>query len=63
LLKKVPGPFSASFLFFTRNNRQIMPQIIPESKIYFVTYRGEMCELSQSLHWRLLKGFVSYSAS
>src|SRR5208337_2856317 len=25
LLKKVPGPFSASFLFFTRNNRQIMP--------------------------------------
>jgi hypothetical protein len=38
LLKKVPGPFSASFLFFTRNNRQIMPQIIPGSKIYFVTY-------------------------
>ena len=43
LLKKVPGPFSASFLFFTRNNRQIMPQIIPESIIYFVTYRGELC--------------------
>jgi hypothetical protein len=49
LLKKVPGPFSASFLFFTRNNRRIMPQIIPESKIYFVTYRGEMCEFSKIL--------------
>ncbi len=41
LLKKVPGPFTAPFLFFTRNNRQIMPQIIPGAKTYFVTYRGE----------------------
>jgi len=27
LLKKTLGPFSASFLFFTGNKRQIMPQI------------------------------------
>jgi hypothetical protein len=43
LLKKVPGPFSASFLFFTRNNRQIMLQNAPESIVDFVTYsRREM---------------------
>jgi hypothetical protein len=42
LLKKPPGPSSASFLFFTRNNRKIMPRIVPESIIDFVTYRGEM---------------------
>jgi hypothetical protein len=43
LLEKVPGPFSASFLFFTRNNRQIMLQNAPESIVDFVTYRGEKC--------------------
>jgi hypothetical protein len=43
LLEKVPGPFSASFLFFTRNNRQIMLQNAPESIVDFVTYRGGDC--------------------
>ncbi len=48
----------------TRNENQGMFRKLKDSVLSTAErYKGEMCELSPSLNWRLLKGFVTYSAN
>ncbi|MGC9966908.1 MAG: hypothetical protein ABSE08_16010, partial [Syntrophobacteraceae bacterium] len=49
------------FCAFTRNNRQIMPQNIQRSIIYFVTYSGKLGGLSMSLSWQLFQRSITHS--